>query len=119
MDPVETREYLESLVEVRCRGCRALIGKGHGKPQQKLFCTSVCSLYEQALLNTERDDVIEYLARTKVGWDATKIATEFEFSVQRANQLLAERTVPLQPGTNGVPVWMFPHYLKLGLWEAN
>lgn len=78
------------LVEVRCRGCRTLIGMGHGQPQQTLFCSTFCSTDYPALDNTERDDLIEYLVYFQA-WAVTKVAREFDISRQRAHQIMRER----------------------------
>lgn len=80
------------LVDVRCRGCLRLIGKGHGHPMHKLFCTSLCAADWPVFENIERDDVIEQLVRRR-GWDATRIAVNFDVSRQRAYQILKERAL--------------------------
>lgn len=80
----------KELVKVRCRGCLRQIGVGHGHPMHKLFCSSVCAEDFPVLENTERDDVIEVLVRRN-GWNAPKIAVNFEISRQRAQQILSER----------------------------
>lgn len=85
------------LVEVRCRGCLKLIGKGHGHPMHKLFCTEVCAADFPVVENIERDDVIEVVAR-KRGWTATSAAVHFDLTRQRAQQILQERLVII-PGS--------------------
>jgi gamma-glutamyl-gamma-aminobutyrate hydrolase PuuD len=80
------------LVGVRCRGCLRLVAKSHGHPMHKLFCSDLCAADYPVVENTERDDVIEAVARSR-GWTATSVALHFELTRQRAQQILTERQV--------------------------
>lgn len=79
-------------VEVRCRGCMRKMGVGHGHPMHKLFCTAACADDFPAFENTERDDVIETLVRTR-GWNAARVALALGVSRQRAQQIISERAL--------------------------
>lgn len=91
-DVATRKSYMDTLADVRCRGCRKRMGVGHGHPQQKLFCSSICAVDYPVFDNTERDDVIEILVRTR-GWDAIRIAMELGLSRQRAYQILNSRSL--------------------------
>lgn len=80
------------LIEVRCRGCRVLIGVGNGPPMHKLFCTEYCANDFPVTDNEDRDSIIETLARLQ-GWSPTRIAMNFDMTRPRAQQILRERLV--------------------------
>lgn len=81
-----------TYVEVRCRGCMRRMGVGHGHPMHKLFCSSACADDFPVFENTERDDVIEVLIRTR-GWNAPRVALALGVSRQRAQQIISERAL--------------------------
>lgn len=86
--PATTEEY----TEVRCTGCKVLMGVGNGPPMHKVWCTPVCAADFPVSDNEERDSIIEALARLNA-WTPTRIAVNFDMSRARALQVLKERLV--------------------------
>lgn len=82
MNPVPVTE----LTEVRCRGCRRMIGVATDV-HNGVYCDDpTCVFFEPASPVADRDDVIVLL--DKMGVDRETLATEFGITKQRISQIV-------------------------------
>lgn len=80
----------EFLRDVRCRGCRRLLGVA--KYDNTIFCDLMCATDYPAVSTEARDALVEavYLSRN---YTYATLGQMFKFSRQRAAQIVAERDI--------------------------
>lgn len=78
------------LVDVRCRGCRRLLGVA--KKDAPLFCDQMCFEDYPAVTTEARDALVEAVyAKGRYTFDV--LGTMFGFTRQRAQQIISRRDV--------------------------
>lgn len=81
---------VDLLVDVRCRGCRRLLGVG--KKSTPVFCDVTC--YEDyPASSTEARDALVEAVNAKGGYTLERLGALFKFTRQRAQQILALRDI--------------------------
>lgn len=79
---------MEAMVEIRCRGCRRLIGIGPA--DFRIYCSQQCAEDFTITSAEARDALIEAIFQeTRIS--KTALAKEFGVSRQRVDQILTQR----------------------------
>lgn len=80
----------EALVDVRCRGCRALLGVA--KKDAPMYCDQMCFEDYPAVTTEARDALVEAVyAKGRYTFDA--LGLMFGFTRQRAQQVISRRDI--------------------------
>lgn len=82
------------LVDVRCRGCRRLLGVG--KKSTPVWCDVRCYEDYPASTTEARDALVEAV-NAKGGYTLERLGALFGFTRQRAQQVLALRDIRKNP----------------------
>jgi hypothetical protein len=80
----------EHMVEVRCRGCKRLLGIGPA--DFRVYCDDMCATDYPVATAEARDALIEAIFQ-KTSKSKTALASDFGVSRQRVDQILASRRV--------------------------
>lgn len=81
---------MADLVEIRCRGCRRLLGVG--PTDFRIYCDAWCAADYPAFAQEARDALIEavYLETSP---SQASLAKVFDISRQRVDQILTQRNI--------------------------
>lgn len=78
------------LREVRCRGCKRIMGFAPGTDWGRIYCSQLCVIDYPAVAAEDRDSLIATLNATK-GRKSAQLAAQFGMTRQRIDQILAQR----------------------------
>lgn len=81
---------MEQMVEVRCRGCRRLLGVAPA--DFRIYCDTMCATDYPATTAEGRDALIEAMFR-ETGLSKSALARAFGISRQRVDQIIDQRTI--------------------------
>ena len=79
---------VDVLIEVRCRGCRRLLG--YGPADFRIYCDSSCADDFPAVVSEDRDALIEAINQ-ETGLISARLGEQFGIARQRVDQILARR----------------------------
>lgn len=79
---------MEQMTEIRCRGCRRLLGIGPA--DFRIYCDSMCAEDYPATAQEGRDSLIEAIFQEK-GVSKTALSGLFGISRQRVDQVISQR----------------------------
>lgn len=81
---------LEDMLDVRCRGCRRLLGVA---PKDfRVYCDEMCANDFPVATSEDRDALLEAIFQ-RTGRAKTYLAQDFGFSRQRVDQILEARSL--------------------------